>query len=848
MGGARIGERSCDIELWTRHHYLAPAPAVATPAASKQKPCTGNSSADRLPNQAPSATSALPTKSGPSHQFGGEPALSKWLLSVCVSLVFKYAEALNIGWGVIAGTGVESLRDKLNDRTFRNKVADRLLDDDAAVSTSAVRRVLKSSEFREWMSTPGAGLEKHLSDDHLRALGVHDDDTARSTGEAIGAAIAGVAFAEADWTDREILRRLAALDEIGLYTITFLQDIWELLVRRGGHTEPDFPFVFQPPAVTNHYIERHEQFDTLDDAVRSAATTVVGQVVSGLGGIGKTQLVAHFATARQGEFDLVAWFDASIDLTAQLAGLGTRLGYKGAAAERAEATQQWLASTSRRCLVVLDNVEATDVLASFRASQMVSAIATTRLSHAVTSGFGPVLTLGVFKRDESLDYLRNRLGGDHAGADDLAAALGDLPLALAHAAAYCALNNTSLSEYCASLTLPAGELFRDNLDEFYQLVIHETWTATMARLAPLSTEVIRVASYLHPGGIPLEAFDALITVTAADLGQRQLKEAAGELVRWSLADWTNDGLLETHRLLQKVVRDDPSNSAHHVALSYVTAATDFDPGTPAAWPIASSVSPHAQALLATLPGGDAAIAGAAYKAANRCLLAAAHAALHRAAIDLGESLTGYAEGRLGAEHPQTLDVWANLAASYSQGGSDRRGDHHRKAGHRTERGDPRRGASGHAHRMGKPRRQLSAGGSDRRGDQHLRAGHRTARGDPRRASTRTRSPHGQTSPPAIGRRVGPSRRSPSKSGSPNRSRRPSARSIRTRSPHGQTSPPAIGGRVGPPRRSTSSSGSPNSARRPSAWSIRTRSTHGETSPPAIGGRVGPSRRSPSKSG
>jgi hypothetical protein len=59
---------------------------------------------------------------------------------------------------------------------------------------------------------------------------------------------------------------------------------------------------------------------------------------------------------------------------------------------------------------------------------------------------------------EAVGFLRARTGGDDPVADELAEALGDLPLALEQAAAYLEQTQTSLGDYLGLLHERTGEL------------------------------------------------------------------------------------------------------------------------------------------------------------------------------------------------------------------------------------------------------------------------------------------------------------------------------------------------------------------------------------------------------
>lgn len=96
--------------------------------------------------------------------------------------------------------------------------------------------------------------------------------------------------------------------------------------------------------------------------------------------------------------------------------------------------------------------------------------------------FGPVLAVDVFDEDTATRYLAERAEriDDEPGARELARALGCLPLALAHAAAYC-VEGTSFTDYRLLLDgLPAVELFDSRPDLSYAQTVASTWKPSIA--------------------------------------------------------------------------------------------------------------------------------------------------------------------------------------------------------------------------------------------------------------------------------------------------------------------------------------------------------------------------------
>jgi hypothetical protein len=222
--------------------------------------------------------------------------------------------------------------------------------------------------------------------------------------------------------------------------------------------------------------------------------------------------------------------------------------------------------------------------------------------------FGAELAVDVFDAETARRYLLARSGrGDQetpdAVADAVAAALGYLPLALAHAGAYCASGTgVPFGEYLELLEgLPSQELFDTSPEVFYQHTVAATWNTSItaaAQRAPLARPALEMMAYLAPEAIPRSFFAVLEENSAA--GRKRVADALTALHRYSLA--TVDGnRITVHRLLQKVIRDRLTGSGQASALTHaldaLIRAVPEDPELPGRWQQAQELVPHLAALV-----------------------------------------------------------------------------------------------------------------------------------------------------------------------------------------------------------------------------------------------------------
>ncbi len=158
----------------------------------------------------------------------------------------------------------------------------------------------------------------------------------------------------------------------------------------------------------------------IDPARASAAGVVLTQVLSGGGGVGKSQLAAWYADqAVRNRTDLVIWVDSSsleavVSAYAEAAALLQAPGADGENPEvTARALMGWLSTTQRSWLVVLDDITDPEAVAGWWPASHTGTgwvLATTRRRDETLFGNGRIrVDIDVYEPQESAAYLRSRL-------------------------------------------------------------------------------------------------------------------------------------------------------------------------------------------------------------------------------------------------------------------------------------------------------------------------------------------------------------------------------------------------------------------------------------------------------
>ena len=213
------------------------------------------------------------------------------------------------------------------------------------------------------------------------------------------------------------------------------------------------------PAIAAGFVKRQGQ-DELFEAVFTRAEPRTE--LTGMRGSGKTQLAAAVAARCEEEgWPLVAWIHAASrkEILAGLYELALRIGIDAPKNIPLEVIVQRLLDQLRSAvaadrLFVFDNMENPDDLRDLipEGAGVRTLITTPR--HLDWDGLGWLrLTVGTFDREQSISLLCEHTGDTHReAADRIADALGDLPVAITHAAATAQQGGYSLSGYIDRLS------------------------------------------------------------------------------------------------------------------------------------------------------------------------------------------------------------------------------------------------------------------------------------------------------------------------------------------------------------------------------------------------------------
>jgi DNA-binding SARP family transcriptional activator len=381
-----------------------------------------------------------------------------------------------------------------------------------------------------------------------------------------------------------------------------------LPVRKG------LPDVWNPPPRNPHFTGRDAVLEQLHQRLGSGEGTLVVQALHGLGGVGKTQLALEYAHRFAADYDLVWWLDAEqpVLVPDQLAALAARLDLRPGPTV-ADTVDRLLAELRdrERWLLIFDNAERPRDIAGYRPGGAGHVLITSRFPG--WGALGGRMEVDVLTRAETVALIRSRIPVLSAElADQLAAELGDLPLAAAQAAGYLEQTDLPPADYLRRFRARRETLLARGDVLGYSGRIDTTWALSLERLCdqdPAAVQLLQLAAFLAPEPIPLslirehaDLLDEPLRSTAAD--PDTLADTVGALIGYSLARRSPDGF-QLHRLVQAVIRHrllaDRQQATAERVVALLTAAFPGDPEDAAGWAAYAELAPH---VLATIPLGD----------------------------------------------------------------------------------------------------------------------------------------------------------------------------------------------------------------------------------------------------
>jgi cellulose biosynthesis protein BcsQ len=306
-----------------------------------------------------------------------------------------------------------------------------------------------------------------------------------------------------------------------------------------------------------------------DNLMAGGRAVVVAQALYGLGGVGKTQLALEYAYRFQADYDLAWWVPAErtdqiVSSLAELAGrLGISISENVTEAAKAAVDSLRRGRSSTRWLLIFDNAEDPKELEPFLPAGGGHVLITSR--NQTWSHMAEPLEIDVFRRQESITHLLLHVPNlAEEDAFNVAAELGDLPLAIEQAGAWLEQTGMQAAEYLEQLHTQAPRVLAMGEVANYPQSVITAWNLSIDRLqgrSPAAARMLQLCAFFSPGPISMallysdEMVTSLLPFDDSLSEKLVLGRVIREISRLALikVDQGNNSI-QIHRLVQAVIR------------------------------------------------------------------------------------------------------------------------------------------------------------------------------------------------------------------------------------------------------------------------------------------------------
>ena len=336
--------------------------------------------------------------------------------------------------------------------------------------------------------------------------------------------------------------------------------------------------VFLAPRRNSFFKGRENDLEKIHESIGESGP--LGPVISGMGGVGKTQIALQYAWHYRAKYESVLWVQAENEetLTQGFTKIAEelQLSYDVTKAESSvSAVKKWLES-NQNWLLVIDNADNPKLLSRFiPVDPKGRIIITSRAKTFDEFGISSTIEIGQLSDDMSLEFLLKRSGKESVDAIEEQAAkhliqeVAGLPLALEQIAAYIKGTNSPFSTYLDLFRAHPLEVLEKRGPEasHYMQTIATTWSVNMEQLDNVQRSIMHLSSFLAPNNIPFELIEnGRATIFNDSQGENiteltPVRELLEPLQRFSLISLNEDNnSYNVHRLVQAVTKQELNSS------------------------------------------------------------------------------------------------------------------------------------------------------------------------------------------------------------------------------------------------------------------------------------------------
>jgi Tfp pilus assembly protein PilF len=290
------------------------------------------------------------------------------------------------------------------------------------------------------------------------------------------------------------------------------------------------------------------------------------QILTGFGGVGKSQIALEYIYANGYEYDFIWWIEAE-DSKVIIDGYRDftyKMGFVEGNVEDSEiimsSINSWT-SQNKKWLFIFDNAENAELIYNYLPINPQGHIIIT--SRNINWGaLGSVLEIDVFNEIEASAFLRKRTNLQvESGMNELLLDLGRLPLALEQASSYILNNGISYNDYNTLFNKYRIEILKKYPPLKYNQSVATTWKISIDKINDESSrQLLNILAFLYAESVDIRFFTILAEHLDSPLSDKignilDFNDIIYKLKEYSLIKYSSN-TISIHRLLQEVIQLD----------------------------------------------------------------------------------------------------------------------------------------------------------------------------------------------------------------------------------------------------------------------------------------------------
>lgn len=373
------------------------------------------------------------------------------------------------------------------------------------------------------------------------------------------------------------------------------------------------PQIWNVPFNRNpNFTGRDEFLECLHKTLYSGKHAALTQAITGLGGMGKTQIGIEYAYRYSSEYDIIWWVRAkdSVTLLTDFLDLGNLLPSENKIPDDPRLKilfiRKWLEKNGNWLLIYDDAQNPEDIYNPIKTD--INFLPQSATGHVLITSRNPNWTsiarpfnIQVFSQEEAVKFVQKRIG--HVSvleASELAKELGYLPLALEQAAAFIIETpGITVQRYLKIFRERHQQLWEKEKPPInYPETIATTWSISIEKIQEENSDAVdllTLCAFFASDDIPTSIFKQAID------DELEFSEITKCLKKFSLIEGLSDKI-SVHRLVQLVTRDNLNESKRRFwisgAITLLLRTFDFNPDDPRTWVESSVILPHVLSVVA----------------------------------------------------------------------------------------------------------------------------------------------------------------------------------------------------------------------------------------------------------